>query len=347
MATNKLIERFDIVGIFESVNILRLFVPVVFLFWPLLFTQVAGSAAVGSPSGPELKLEMVPKITVAGLPGSLAAIEWSAEATGPWTTWTNVVLGLEGSTMIDVSPGATRRFYRVVSSITPAGPNGFVWVHPGTFVMGSPFSESNRELDEIQHTVTITKGFWISDHEVTQSEFLKLMDSWPFFWFLGDQSRPAEGVSWYDANIYCKRLTDRDRAIANITTQQQYRLPTEAEWEYAARAGTTGAQYGEKGSVAWYGANSGGKTHTVKQKTPNAWGIYDMLGNVSEWCSDWYGEYDGNATNPVGPSSGTAKVVRGGSWVDGVGLRLANREKTSVESRGQLTGFRVVLTGSQ
>jgi sulfatase modifying factor 1 len=285
---------------------------------------------------------MVPKITVDGVPGSLASIEWSTDASGPWTTWTNVVLGVGGSTLVDLSPSSTLRFYRVVTNPTPVAPEGFVWVFPGTFTMGSPWSELNRELDEVQHTVTITKGFWISDHEVTQSEFIKLMDGgWPFIFFLGD-SRPVEGVSWYDANIYCKRLTEKGRSIGIITAQQQYRLPTEAEWEYAARAGTIGAQYGEKGTVAWYGSNSGGKTHSVKTKAANSWGAYDMLGNVGEWCSDWYGEYIGDATNPVGPGSGTAKVVRGGSWTENI--RSADRSKMFLESRLNYIGFRVILT---
>jgi sulfatase modifying factor 1 len=324
---------------------IRLLFPAAFLSFLQLFGQGTQSPSDGAPSGSGLTLEMVPKITVTGSPGSLASIEWSAEPTGPWTPWTNVVHGVQGSTLVDLSPGAVRRFYRVIYNLTPVAREGFIWVNPGTFAMGSPWSELNRELDEVQHTVTITKGFWISDHEVTQSEFNKLMDGgWPFISFLGD-SRPVEGVSWYDANIYCRRLTEKGRSIGIITAQQQYRLPTEAEWEYAARAGTTGAQYGEKGTVAWYGSNSGGKTHSVKTKAPNSWGAYDMLGNVGEWCSDWYGEYIGDATNPVGPGSGSVKVVRGGSWTENI--RLADRGKMFPESRLSYIGFRVVLTSSQ
>ncbi|MBM3903475.1 MAG: formylglycine-generating enzyme family protein, partial [Verrucomicrobia bacterium] len=151
----------------------------------------------------------------------------------------------EGVVLVDLTPGSVRRFYRTVADPKPAGPSGFVWIPPGTFVMGSPSSEEGRYADEVQHTVTLTQGFWMSDHEVTQSEYQAVMGNNPSV-FKGDLNRPVEQVSWDEAVLYCQKLTERERAAGRITAQQAYRLPTEAEWEYAARAGTTGARYGSR-----------------------------------------------------------------------------------------------------
>jgi len=196
----------------------------------------------------------------------------------------------------------------------PVNPSGFVWIAPGTFVMGSPVSEADRYSDEVQHTVTLTQGFWLSDHETTQAEYEAVMGSNPSTW--KGESLPVEMVSWNDAVAYCKKLTELERAAGRITTQQAYRLPTEAEWEYAARAGTTGARYGDLDAIAWHAGNSGSQTHPVKQKTANAWGLYDMMGNVWEWCSDWHGDYpSGSVTDPIGwGSGGYQRVRRGGGW---------------------------------
>ena len=119
-----------------------------------------------------------------------------------------------------------------------------------------------------------------------------------------------EKVSWDDVQEFIRRL--------NATVgEERYRLPTEAEWEYAARAGTSGDRYGNLGAIAWYEDNSGDRTHPVGRKAPNAWGLYDMLGNVWEWVEDWYGDYPGGAvTDPAGPVSGSKRVSRGGSWYD-------------------------------
>jgi len=209
--------------------------------------------------------------------------------------------------------------------------------------MGSPASEEGRDSDEVQHTVTLTKGFWLSDHEVTQSEYQAVMGSNPSE-FKGDLNRPVEQVSWDEAVLYCQKLTERERAAGRITAQQAYRLPTEAEWEYAARAGTTGALYGELDTIAWWNGNAGNQTHPVKQKAPNAWGLYDMIGNVWEWCSDWYGNYPTvSVTDPRGPSSGSVRVRRGGSWLsDARGARSASRWGDPGDRYGRL-GFRPAL----
>ncbi len=218
---------------------------------------------------------------------------------------------------LQAHPGVPAKFWRArmkTGDPKPVGPAGFVWIPPGTFTMGSPTTEADRYIDEVQHMVTLTQGFWLSDHEVTQGEFEAVMGSNPS-WHKGDTNRPVEKVTWESAILYCQKLTERDRAAGRITTQQSYRLPTEAEWEYAARAGTTDSRYGNLDEIGWYLGNSGLGVHPVKQKSPNAWGLYDMIGNVWEWCSDRWADYPtGSAIDPSGPSSGTSRVIRGGSW---------------------------------
>ncbi|MEY4326074.1 MAG: hypothetical protein RIS24_2245 [Verrucomicrobiota bacterium] len=228
----------------------------------------------------------------------------------------------------------------------PVGPAGFVWIPPGSFVMGSPVGEEGRGSDEIQHTVTLTQGFWLSDHEVTQAEYLAVMGIVNPSTFTGDLSRPVESVSWYQAAEYCQRLTDRERAIGRISSNQMYRLPTEAEWEYAARAKVTNSRYGELNSIAWWSGSAGGQTRPVKQKTPNAWGLYDMMGNVAEWCADWLGDYpQGQVTDPAGVASGSSRVHRGGSWGGSAeNARSAYRNGFSPNIQRSILGFRPALS---
>jgi formylglycine-generating enzyme required for sulfatase activity len=226
------------------------------------------------------------------------------------------------------------------------GPAGFVWIPPGTFMMGSPLNEPNRNLDEIQHSVRLTQGFWLSDHEVTQEEYQAVMGSNPSF-YKGDLNRPVESVSWTEAVLYCQKRTEMERAAGKITAQQAYRLPTEAEWEYAARAGTTGARHGELDEIAWWSGNSGDRTHPVKQKAANGWGLYDMLGNVLELCSDWFGDYPtGSVTDPTGPGSGSRRVTRGGSCNNVAEIaRSAFRDSIDPGFRiGSNLGFRPALS---
>jgi formylglycine-generating enzyme required for sulfatase activity len=230
----------------------------------------------------------------------------------------------------------------------------FVWINPGTFQMGSiEGTDPDRYKDEVPHRVTLNRGFWLLDHEVTQREYEWVMGNNPSR-FTGDAARPVEQVSWYDAVAFCKKLTDLDRSLKKIGWDQAYRLPTEAEWEYAARAGSTGARYTVDGlgpadslnEIAWWDGNSDSKTHAVRGKKPNAWGLYDMLGNVWEWCSDWYGDYpSGDVTDPKGPSSGTFRVGRGGSLSsDARRARSANRERFIPGGRGGHLGFRPALS---
>ena len=221
---------------------------------------------------------------------------------------------------LQAHPEVPAKFWRArlkIGDPKPVGPAGFVWIPPGTFTMGSPTTEADRYVDEVQHMVTLTQGFWLSDHEVTQGEFEAVMGSNPS-WHKGDSNRPVEKVTWESAVLYSQKLTERDRAAGRITSQQSYRLPTEAEWEYAARAGTTGARYGNLDESGWHSGNSGLGPHPVKQKSPNAWGLYDMIGNVWEWCSDRWDDYPtGSAIDPSGPITGTSHVFRGGSWGNG------------------------------
>jgi formylglycine-generating enzyme required for sulfatase activity len=297
----------------------------------------------GPPKVFGVRMRLVPELTVEAPAGSVAQVQSAESLTGPWASWTNVTVGAEGRVLVDLSPGSAARFYRAVEQ-GPVGPTGFVWIVPGTFVMGSPLSEADRNSIEAQHTVTLTQGFWLSDHETTQAEYQLVMGSNPSNW--KGESLPVERVSWNDAVAYCKNLTERERAAGRITAQQAYRLPTEAEWEYAARAGTTGARYGDLDTIAWHGGNSGEQTHPVKQKAANAWGLYDTMGNVWEWCSDWYGEYPtGSVTDPTGPSSGSFRVLRGGSWVYGAwNARSANRSRYDPGHRLSFLGFRPVLS---
>jgi formylglycine-generating enzyme required for sulfatase activity len=236
---------------------------------------------------------------------------------------------------ITVEKGGEARFYRALK-----GPQGFVWIEPGQFMMGSPLTEQGRRPDEVQHPVTLTQGFWMSDHEVTVGEFSKNGNTWPAF------------VTWEDAVKYCEELTQRERVAGRIGANQVYRLPTEAEWEYAARAGTTGPRYAETNSLGVLWKDVRPALRSVMLDDPNPWGLYDMIGNASEWCSDWYAEYPaGPVTDPTGPESGWRRVIRG----QGLEGELFEEELFGLPSPqtfrsaerwifGYATGFRVVLS---
>jgi len=227
---------------------------------------------------------------------------------------------------------------RDVSQYAPPGGttnDNMVFVEGGTFQMGSNDGDSDEKP---VHTVTVG-SFYMGKYEVTQKEWVAVMGSNPSKW-KGD-NLPVEGVSWDDVQEFIRKL--------NAQTGRSYRLPTEAEWEYACRGGSRSAQYKYSGSdnadaVAWYGDNSGSKTHAVGQKQPNELGLYDMSGNVWEWCQDWYGNYESYAqNNPQGPVSGTYRVLRGGSWNDDVNdLRSANRGGNEPGGGHNGFGFRCV-----
>ena len=222
-----------------------------------------------------------------------------------------------------------------------------VLIPAGEFTIGSPQSEKERSSNEgPQHLVRLTKPFYMGVTEVTQAQWKAVMESNPSN-FMGDDL-PVETVSWDDAVEFCRKLSDKEG--------RDYRLPTEAEWEYACRAGSTarfcfGDSKSSLGDYAWYSNNSGGKTHPVKSKKLNAFGLYDMHGNVWEWCSDWYGSgyYSKTpASDPQGPSTGRSRVVRGGSWYYAPRYcRSANRGYNAPGSRSYSSGFRVVVLDFQ
>ena len=277
-------------------------------------------------------------------------------------------------------PGEAGRFYRVGarSGAGPEEPPGnpdparWVWLPPGTFSLGSPADAPGREADEGPVTATqLTHGFWVGRQEVTQRQYQSLTGVNPS-WFSADPDRPVENVSYGDATNYCALLTVSEQLAGRLPAGYTYRLPTEAEWEYACRAGSTGSfcfgelDAGEErlGYYAWDFDNSGSTnappgfalevsgsyytTQVVGTRQPNAWGLDDLHGNVWEWCLDWYAsQYDypgGSATDPGGPASGAARVIRGGSWNAGPNsCRSANRSAALPEARSSGIGFRVIL----
>jgi len=218
-----------------------------------------------------------------------------------------------------------------------------VLIRPGNFLMGSPDSDKGRAPEEgPQHEVTISKPFYLGVTEVTQAQYEAVMGTNPSK-FKGP-ANPVDSLTWDEAAEFCRRLSEK--------TGKTVRLPTEAEWEYACRAGSkTRFSFGDSesalGDYAWWGSNSGGKTHPVGQKKPNAWGLYDMHGNVYEWCADWYGPYSSEAlTDPQGTASGGNRVVRGGAWggADPLSKRCAFRGRNKPAIRVDAHGFRCAGT---
>lgn len=255
-----------------------------------------------------------------------------------------------------------------------AKPLEMVYIEPGTFAMGSPLDERRRDPDEIQHEVTLTNGFYIGQHEVTQAQYETVMSSNPSRGYGVGDNHPVYNVSWYDAATFCNRLSIQE-GLEPVYTESGdwetnldangYRLPTEAEWEYACRAGTTTrysfgdalecsdftANYCEKmGEYMWWHANSYYPVHIpetreVGTKLPNQWSLFDMHGNVWEWCSDSYGEYSSlPQTDPFYDQNTSLRVKRGGYW-DGAAMdcRSANREGDEPDSKSFAIGFRIVL----
>jgi formylglycine-generating enzyme required for sulfatase activity len=183
------------------------------------------------------------------------------------------------------------------------------WCPPGSFLMGSPQDEEGHRDREKQVQVTLSQGFWMGQTQVTQAQWKAVMGNNPSE-FKGE-NRPVEKVSWHDAQEFISKIN----ASFILPDGMQMTLPTEAQWEYACRAGETGPYSGGTlDEVAWYHGNSGGQTHPVGEKKPNAWGLHDMHGNVWEWCSDRYGKSLPGGIDPKGPDSGTSRVVRGGCW---------------------------------
>ena len=256
---------------------------------------------------------------------------------------------------------------------------GFVNIEGGTFEMGSPEDEAGRRSGEVQHTVTLSRGFAMMSTEVTQGRFEDLMGYNPSSIITCGLDCPVEMVNWYEAAAYCNALSLAagyaacysctgtgvdvicEPAVAYATPYDcpGYRLPTEAEWEYAARAGTSSATYigdlddahleceqpnDALDSIAWFCGNSGETIHAVGTRDPNDWYLYDMLGNVWEWCHDWHGDYPSESiVDPWGSTTSFSHMVRGGSWhINAWRVRVAFRSSFSSIGRYSTFGFRVV-----
>ena len=237
--------------------------------------------------------------------------------------------------------GITSRGYRMVE------------IEAGEFTMGSPPGEMGRGDGETQHRVQIMRPFLIGVAPVPQSLYEAVVGRNPSHFKEG--ARPVELISWYDAVAFCNRLsaqeglapayTITDQSVTWDRSDDGYRLPTEAEWEYAARGGQTHVYAGsdQLNDLAWFSGNSGYRTHAVHKKQPNAWGLYDMSGNVWEWVWDWQGEYPaGDVTDPTGPAKGAYRVLRGGSWNDNPRCsRVAARNGCTPGLRSYAAGFRL------
>jgi formylglycine-generating enzyme required for sulfatase activity len=293
--------------------------------------------------------------------------------------------------------GPETRTANLTLALSPSVGLELVWIPAGTFLMGSPAAEPLRHADEGPRTrVRLTTGFWLGRTHVTiaqweavmgrdvREQLLHLIDDDSLHDVAGKRQTlreymhfsrdsvdrylanesddlPMYFVSWYDAMEFCRRLTALERAAGRLPAGYEYDLPTEAQWEYAARAGTRGAIYTPVlDAIAWYDANSaqgylgkgfavaGGATggpRPVAGKAPNHWGLYDMAGNVWQWCRDWYGPYPGGSvTDPAGPPGGTLRVNRGGSFGSGAGdERSARRAGNPAFEASAYRGFRVAL----
>ena len=247
----------------------------------------------------------------------------------------------------------------------------FCWCPAGKFTMGSPESEKDRGFGENQVEVTLTQGFWLGKYEVTQSEYEKVMGKNPSQFCATGSNRsrvaghytsrfPVEYVKWSDAEDYCRKLTAQERAAGRLPEGWEYRLPTEAQWEYACRAGTTTAttfgdslsskQANFRGNAPYNGAAEGpdlDRTTKVGSYAANAWGLHDMHGNVREWCQDWYGDNLPGGTDPTGAASGTERVDRGGGWnYSGRFCRSAIRFWSTPNNPFSYLGFRAALVPS-
>ena len=225
-----------------------------------------------------------------------------------------------------------------------------LWCKPGTFMMGSPEDEKGRTMGrvETQHEVTLTKGFWLGKYEVTQEQWEKVMGTNPSL--SKGATLPVETVSWDDAMEFCEKLTQAEKAAGRLPEGWVYALPTEAQWEYACRAGTTTTySFGDTitPEQANISSNTKPRTKVVGTYPANAWDFHDMHGNVWEWCRNWYVDYpSGSARDPVGQLVGTLRVYRGGSWgsISYFGsMRSARRNRITPDYRASILGFRLSL----
>ena len=320
-----------------------------------LFTSFNAQA-----DGPTISCEVVGGNLIVTYTGTLYqstdAVNWTevASASSPYK------VAINDKKLFFCAKGETSKNITIPLSDTVS--LDMIWIEPGTFIMGSPSDELGREDDEVQHEVTLTKGYWLGKYEVTQAQYEAVMGSNPSQYIGADL--PVDTVNWSDAETFCALLTEQERETGRLPRGYEYTLPTEAQWEYACRAGTTTAlnsgkdlsdeeECSEMDEVGWYWYNAGVEsydqglicTRPVGQKEPNAWGLYDMHGNVYEWCLDWFGDYPTEAMiDPEGPETGKCRVNRGGGWTDRAGdCRSAFRGENFPDSTYNMLGFRVVL----
>ena len=317
-------------------------------------------------------------LTITGEVGKAYLIVYTTDLSQPitWRLLTFFTLSTDPYLWIDTtSAPAARRFYQ--AEMSPAVPiANMVFIPPGTFRMGSPGSEAEHASDETQHQVTLTQGFWMGKYETTQEEYLSVMGNNPSFFRNGTESlwggnggvvtnelmHPVERVSWSDATNYCGKLTQKEIEMGRIPGAWRYRLPTESEWEYACRAGSTNAFYDgrvlRRGMANFdagreYDSSRGsipttntylGRTTIVGSYAANAYGLYDMRGNVYEFCQDWYGMYPrGSVTDPSGPTNASEHLFRGGGW-NSIGWSCRSARRLGIGGGGGNVGFRIVLS---
>jgi formylglycine-generating enzyme required for sulfatase activity len=270
----------------------------------------------------------------------------------------NLPLRRIGVCRLEHRPGEERDF-----DLTARMKLRMCWIPPGEFLMGSPEGEPGRELDETQHRVKITRGFWMGKYPVTQGQWEAVMGNRPSYFgtrsmwdrFSGGNLKelwdeyPVESVSWNDVCGKENRTVGfLDKVNGGRRSGECFHLPTEAQWEYACRAGKTGPHAGNLYQMAWFGDNSGSKTHPVGGKQANAWGLHDMHGNVWEWCSDWYEKGPEGGVNPQGPDKGVHRALRGGSWHNTASrCRAASRSRDLPDNRSFDLGFRLALVPSE
>jgi formylglycine-generating enzyme required for sulfatase activity len=305
----------------------------------------------------ELNIQLYAGLNITGAVGTIYQIQYVTDLgqtnENDWRCLTYLQLPSPNYLWFDpTAPATGQRFYRATADVR----TNMVFIPPGSFRMGSPTNEVDRGDDEgPQMAVTISQGFWMGRFEVTQGEYQAVMGRNPSG-LKGDLKRPVEQVSWDDAVAYCAALTQQERTAGRIAINSVFRLPTEAEWDYGCRAWTsTRFSYGDDPgytnltNYAWYDGNSDSTTHPVGQKLPNPWGLYDMHGNVLEWCQDWYGAYPGgSAIDPQGPAAGVSRVIRGGGWsFTARYCRSAVRNFNRPGSGRTLVGFRVLLAPGQ
>jgi formylglycine-generating enzyme required for sulfatase activity len=349
------------------------------VLWALDLSLLSVALCAQAASPPRLSAHVtngVVRLRITADAGSPCAIQCATNLSGAsgWQLLTNVTpLNSDPVLVVDSSAGSSLRIYRAFSQAPPDNINttNMVWIPPGTFVMGSPTNEALRNpTNETQHTVTLTRGFFMGKYLVSQGEFVALMNT-NISYFKPprcplDTNLPIEQITWYGATNYCWALTVQAQLAGTLPTNWVYRLPTESEWEYACRAGApTALHYGNAlhGGMAnfsdyhEYDAALGdifilhppvpylGQTARVGSYLPNAWGLYDMHGNLWEWCQDWFGAYPvGAVTDPQGAASGSFRVQRGGSWQSyGTYCRSAFRQWNDPNYSHPTLGFRMVL----